>query len=274
MSFIPIDSTITESGAIAALVPLLGAKASIPTALADDDDVFSATPRVISDSLSISVAARLSVGGIFSGSVSYNEFGFYFDAMVYLDKPTPNIGPDTVILRTRWGIGMRILLRVSDIKGDMSLTFGMVGAAVELRQARARYEVVAPGLGIDGLLIILGGIPQIGDFNSETQYNLTNKVIVELTKHMKDNRDTLEPQVISVDLAEPVDPSANARSVYFAMKAISDRLPLSNALQRAGANFDHDMIRTIYNQVAGNIPDDQKPSSDADREAEKWLKIK
>ena len=270
MNFIPINPVRTESGALAMLVSELSEHAARPVELGANDDPFS-NFRIVSDSLSTSIAGKLGIGAIFKGAANGSDQGFYFDAMTFTDKYREQSLPDQSISATRWGVGIRVLLRVYDVRGDASLNFGLVGAAVELQQARAQYEIMGFGIGIDGLIAVLEEIPAIGDFKYDTYQKLNGTVVKKLAAYIKEHQALLKPEPVAVALIQPLDPLLNARSVYFAMRCIADRRPLTDALSKAGVTYDRETVRKLYLQVAGKLNDSERPSREAEQQAERWL---
>lgn len=153
-----------------------------------------------------------------------------------------------------------------------------MGAAVDMQLAKYEYEITGIGLGMDGLMTVLGNMRSMGDFNGETFHSIRTNVFKALGDYMTSpgNRSKLHIEPFAVQLIAPVedDPSTKARSVYFAYKCISKRKPVNDALEMAPANIDKNTIKAIYAQVAGNIPDNEKPSGHAEDQADKWLNFK
>jgi hypothetical protein len=270
MDMLPINALRTPTGALAALVPLFGPERAMPVPLADPSAPLSSF-KVINDSISVSVAARLGIGSIFSGQVSASDMGFYFDAVAMTDQYVEKPLPDTTVLATRWGVGIRIVLRVTSTTANASLNFGLVGAAVELGQAHARYEVDGIGIGIDGLTLVLGELSSIGDFRYETYQKISNSLVPKLGALLTSKASTLQPQPMGVILAKPVDLVEISRSVYYAMVSIANGRSLSDALARSPLGLDRDAIHDVYVRATQTEDPTAHPSSDAEREAERWL---
>ena len=270
MDMIPINPTRTRTGALAVLAAELGEDQAQPVSLAGADPFSNF--QVVSDALSVSMAASLNIGSIFSGSASANEKGFFFDAMTFTDRymDQPVAGG---IVGTRWGIGLRVLLRVRNLAANASLNFGMVGAAVELNMAQARYEILGLGIGIDGLILVLEELPALGDFKYETYLMLNGSVVKKLAAYIKDNKSALQPQPVAVAVARPLDPSLRARAIYYAVRSIASGQPLGRALDKAPIVLDHETIRRIYIDRTGSDDLEAAPVPDAKREAETWLRV-
>lgn len=269
-----VDYTQTEKGAMAALVPMFGEEASIPTFLDKDDDILRGTPKFVSNSLSVTTAARLKVGTIFQGKTDIDNYGFYYDSMLFIDKKTPDSNTDSVIRTTRWGIGLRILIRVYDVKISTSLDVGMIGGAVEIGVVKAGYEIVAPGFGLEGYKAILEGFPPTGTLNRESHQKILSEISPRFVSIMESPDYKPYPVVIAVELQEPTDLISNSRSVFFAMKSIADRHEMNRVLQSSNLDLNREIIKLVYKEIAGDINTDQKPSRNAQDIAEDWLKMK
>ncbi len=271
IAFVPVSPLRTSTGALATLVRPLGSEeAATPAPLADAGAALS-NFNIVADAMSISAAATLGVGTIFKGAVSANEQAFYFDAMTYTDQYEERAGSGKAILATRWGIGLRILLRVSNVSASASLNFGLVGAAVELGQARARYEIVGVGLGADVFAEILSGLSGLGSFTYKTYLELSGPVSKNVAKYIKTNATTLTPVPVAVALASPIDPISGARPIYYAMTAISAGLPLSRALERADVALDRDAIAATYFELGVGQDPTAAPDREAIERARDWL---
>jgi hypothetical protein len=271
LEFVPVRPLRTEDGALAALISSFGKEGAMPVELSDPRKALR-NFEVINDAVSLSAAATLGLGAFFKGSGSAKDQGFYLDAMSFTDEYSERPMPDQSIIATRWGVGIRVLLRASEITADVSLNFGLVGAAVELGKARAHYEISGIGIGSDGLVAVLEEMPLLGNFSYETYLKLNGTVGKKLADLLKAQKDQLEPQPVAVALAKPLDPIATARTVYYAMVSIANRRSLHDALSHADPKVDRDMLRTVYTEVAATGDDQQQPSGESQARAEEWLR--
>lgn len=270
--FIPVPPFRTRSGSFPGLIPLLGDQGSKPVPLRDPKAALN-NFNVVSGSMSISLAVSLGLGSIFKGSVGVNEKAFFLDAMTYTEEYAENPLPGGGVYATRWGVGIRIYLRVQDFAANASLNFGLVGAAVELKQATAQYEITGVGIGPDGLVAVLEEVPALGDFRYETYLKINGVVAKRLATYIRDNKDALTPQPTAVAAARSVDSLANARAVYYAIRRIADRKTLAEALTGAAADIDRDNVRLAYATVAQVQNDNERPQRDAEERAERWLRV-
>lgn len=270
--FLPVDPLRTKGGALVTLIGLLGDEsAATPEVYEGMGDTLTSF-RIFQDSLSASQAATLGVGSIFKGSFSANEQALTFDAVVFTDQYNEQTQGKS-ILAVRWGLGMRILLRVSQIKGDVSLNFGLVGAAVQLGYAQARYEIIGHGLGVDAFSDVLGSLSPLDDFSYETYLKLKGPVVDALKTYLRQHAAGLQPVPIAVALSENIDRLSIARSVNYSMKKIYGRRTLSEALASAKPEMSVVTIESVYLEVTGTNDRDKRPSDSVITRAGRWLDV-
>lgn len=273
VDWMPVSPLVTDSGALFSLAPIFGEKASKPIKLTEQDNPFSSF-KVLQDDISIESASRLGLGSVFGGSVSSGNRAFLYDAIAFTDKVDYNTQPDNTVFATRWGIGLRIAIKVFNIKTDFELNLATISAAVEAGVARARYEITGPGLGIDGFNIVLKSIPQVSDFNYETYTKLRTTVVKNVAKYIEKNKNTLTPVPLAVAINRPIeyDLVSKAQSVAFAVKQILDSNSLDKAIKNSSTNFAHDVVEEVYLKIVGSTPSSDKPSNSARKRAETWMK--
>lgn len=267
-AWIPINPARTPSGALVSLTRLLGEEKAHPLPLGANPDLSSFS--VIASEVDLSVAAKLGVGNVFSSTISYGDRAFYMDATAFTDVYTDS--PGTPICGTRWGVGLRVLLHVSEIKAGLTLNFGMVGAAVQLGLAKALYEI--DGMGIkDGLSVVLGELHGFGDFTAETFFRINDSVIPKLADYMKNSASKLTPVPYQVQLIQPVeiDPVLSAQSIIFGMRRLREGCSLDEALVKAAGKHDQNEIRAVYGKMAPGLPADQRPQASIRSAAYEWL---
>lgn len=275
MPLIPINPALTETGSLGALVSELGDEGARPIALADDEDVLKGNFDVLYDDISIRVAAAAKVSPIFEGESTSSSRAVYFDAATYIDKfrDVPLDGPG--ITRTRWGVGLRIALKITNFDAKMKAGLGIIAASAELGLTTVKYHIQGLGLGVQGLGWVLSGFPAFGSFDAEAYGRIKTDVIAKLALFLQEHSDDLTPQAYAVDLTSGLDTDyvMEARSVLFAMNRIRDRKPLDEALEIGSNHFDLVIVRRVYNEIALGTPSDQKPADWAKKRAEEWLSI-
>jgi hypothetical protein len=273
MNIIPVNTLRTPSGALHSLIRVLGEENAKPIELSTGDNPYT-NFNVMGRSISTSLAAKLGLGSIFDGTLNANEQAWWFDAATYTDKWRSDAAGTGAIQMTRWGVGLRVAMRVYNIKGGVSINYGIVGAAVQMGLAQAQYEITGIGIGKAGLMIVLDNMSLTGELTGESYFKLTSTVAKQLRDYMAAHPEELTAQPMAVGIVQNLDEDkfATAQAIYYAMKSIANGRSIKSALERALPTYDRDVIRFAYGVVAGNIPDSQEPSDDAEHNAEKWLK--
>lgn len=275
MSFIPINPLLTENGAVAALAPIYGEDKTKLVGLetTEHKNVFKDF-QVVQDDFSVSLASNLKISSIFNTSVNYHSRAYYFDAIAFNDVYREQKVGNSVISATRYGIGLRLLLNITQIETKFAFNLSQITAAVQLNKARAHYEIRGYGLGIDGLNIVLDKISPVADFNYETYYAITEKIIPSLKRYIEKNKNNLEPRPIAVELAEPidVDPLISGQAVAFAVNQIARKRSLRTALQNSGNRYKAETIKQVYESIVGSVRVEDEPSDTAIERARDWWK--
>ena len=274
MYILPVNPLLSPDGNLVSLSALRGTLSAVPVPL-DPGEVIGDFDT-FSQEFSVSVAAKLGIGSIFTASVQSGETGFWMDAMQYAEsgqRQFANNVVNDVVTQTRWGYGLRILCRAKQVDYSMNLDFSLLGAAADLGIASVSYEVQAIGLGPSALGAILGGVSQFGALNSDTLHSLQTTVVENLAKIISNPPAPLTARPIAVQLNIPVglDPVVKAHSEVFAMRRLRDGMSLTSALARAGANYDAGAIRGVYVGVQPGIGDNDTPSATAKQFAKQWM---
>lgn len=272
-TFIPVNPTRTKSGALTSLVPILGEENAKPIPLKSKKGQFKGILDITSEAISIRTAAKLNLGNIFSGAVQSNEIGYYFDAM--LQESASDVVPagTNKISATKWGVGIRILLRIQNFDASANLSIAALGASVELKQATAQYHILAFGLDQKTYGYILNEVALLGDFSYDTYYKINNNIIKKVGSFVADESTVLEPDPIAVALNDPIDPFEESRSYYYAMYSISEKRPLTKALSKAGLTYNRSIIKEVYHEIAGVSKGNEPITRESEKKAEEWLKL-
>lgn len=254
----PVQPALLESGALVSLTQFLDEGESRPVMLEGDDQPFKSF-RISSEQISLSVASKLDVSAVFKGSFKYSDIGLVFDAVAFTDKYLTD-GSDKPVVMTRWGAGMRVALKVTNIEGSLSANFGAVAAAAELNRARANYEILGLGLGLEALAEVLDNLPPLGEFGLEAYSKLTQGVYASLKNYITNHQAEITAVPIAVGLREALetDPLVQARSVYLAAYWRA-RGKLENWLGERYPDIDPALARLVY----------ELPEQDLER----WLKV-
>ena len=266
MEFYSINPTLTAEGSFLALANKEQAEELKPVALDAGENPFTGF-KVFQRSLNSSVASTLGFSGLFSASADMNSRAVIYEAFLFTDKYAQQpLGG--LIFATRWGAGLRLVLKVTDIKGAGSLGIGAVAAKVELGQAAAQFEI--EGIGISDPKI-LGALPGPGDFDY-TNYQKILSATDKVKSFMAKNQEDLTPRPFQVGLVQPPerDLIERSRSVVYAVRRIAKRVTMSEALDTAiGSEFDANTIRSVYEYF--DVEANSKPSYDERDKARDWL---
>lgn len=270
--WLPINTARTVNGAWVSLAKLVGEEKARPIPFQGTSaDLHNF--EVLAMQVDIAVAAKLNIGTIFSGSLNWNDLAFYLDAMAYTDCYAET--PGNYVYGTRWGVGLRVLLHVWDVKAGLSLNMGLVGAAAQLGFAKALYEINGIGIGVDGMTEVLGDLHTVGEFTAETYYKINDAVLPKLSEYLKTHKNELVPEPYQVQLIEPIDidPLLGARAIVFAMKCLRDSKTLNEAIAKSAGKYDEHEILLVYAKMAGGTGPNDHPPDSAKEKAQEWLNI-
>ena len=267
LNWFPINPLTKENGSFYSLSLMDNSDELKPLPLNDGEDPFSQF-KVMQSSLNIQTAADL---GVSIGSIngSFKSFCLSYEAMLFTEKITTNpIGGK--IYGTRWGAGLRVILKVSDIQSKANFNFGAIAAAAELGLAKVEYEINGIGISAPSILKVL---PGPGEFNFEN-YNKIIEAAEKVKKYMSDNSDKLTPKPFQVFMSDEVnkDIFKDSQSVIYAARNVMSRNTLTEALTNARGKFSPEIITDFYMKV-GILDDVTKPTRDDKREAKSFLDV-
>lgn len=267
LTWMPVAPDLNAKGAFISLNQLKNADNLKPAKLEAGDESFTQF-KVFQKQLSTSTAVELGVAPIGSGSTSIKSFTFIYEAMIYSDKIVDQAIGD-VIYGTRWGAGLRVSLKVSDIKGSFNVGFGAIAASSEVGLAKVEYEISGIGISNGEILKVL---PGPGDFNYESYRKILTGAD-KVKKYIADNHDELSPKPFQILIKEPIsmDPMQKSKSVLYAINCIIDRKSLNECLT-TGTTYNSEVLEYVYQQF-GITSLDQKPSINDKREARNWLDV-
>lgn len=170
-------------------------------------------------------------------------------------------------VRLLYGVGVRLRIGVSNIKGDVKLTLPFIAASAEVGAATAQYHLSVKGYtGTD----ISDLIPQPGDFNVESYVGLIEK-IGKIQQLITKEIDKVTPVRLGIELA--IDPEAVLRSgvgTAWALSQISDGRSLADALKAYSWTPEASAaISAVYANL--QVDDAERPHGDAVRTAQRLL---
>jgi len=267
LSWFPINPSLTESGAFSAFAYEAEADVLKPIPLDKGTDPFSQF-RVLQSSFDLEVAGKLGIG-IGSINAGFQAMVLSYEAMLFTEKisETPVGGK---IYGTRWGAGLRVMLKITDRKADTKLSFGAIAASTELGLARVEYEINGIGINKPEILAVL---PGPGDFNF-SNYKKILDAVDNVKNYLSKNAKDLQPRPFQIFISEDntLDLFSNTRSVLFAVKNIIGRNPLKTALANAEGKFSASTIRSVYTKFE-LFEENQQPSREHKKQAEKFLDV-
>jgi len=273
-AFVPVDPFLTAAGDLACLVQQLGEGKAQP--VAKPAGLQLSTYHFSPAEISLDLAVNISVGGIFSGSLDYSDHAFVLDAMLTADVTVPDDGT-RLIVGTRYGTGLRILFRVSNVKSDVNLQWSVIGAAAQLGYLDASYQMLVYGLdAAPALSMLLDQFGKAGSLDAQTFASLQKSLQTEVSKQLLANRATLSATAlpIAVLFSRPVASNRVdvAQSVLYAVRQIGRGLSLTQALNQ-GTSFSAAAVKTVWSEMVGDVQPGDAPSDDARRRAADWLKV-
>ena len=267
LKWFPINPLLKDNGSFYSLSLMENADNLKPLPLQDSDNPF-AQFKVMQSSLNIQTAANL---GIAIGSIngSFKSFCLSYEAMLFTEKITTTpIGGK--IYGTRWGAGLRVVLKVSDIQSKANFNFGAIAAAAELGLAKVEYEINGIGISSPSILKVL---PGPGEFNFEN-YSKILEAAEKVKKYMADNSDKLRPEPFQVFMSDEInkDVFKDSQSVIYAARNVMSRNSLAEALANAKGRFSPEIIGGFYAKM-GIFEDNVRPTRDDKREAQSFLDV-
>lgn len=264
-SWMPVAPDLNKGGAFISLSHLKKAKELKPLHLGANDENFTQF-KVFQKQFSANAASELGIAPVGSGSGSFKSYVFMYEAMLFSDKIT-DTALGGMIYGTRWGAGLRVSLKVSEIKSDFKVGFGTIAASSEVGLSKVEFEI--SGIGITDASI-LKALPGPGDFNYDS-YDKILKAAERVKRFMADNHEKLSPkpfQILITDasLSSNLDKS---KSVLYAVKSIEKKISLADALSNS-PQLNSDIIEGVYHEFEiKNV--NTKPSNEDRREAREWL---
>lgn len=267
LNWFPINPLRKEDGSFYSFSLMENLTELKPIPLNSNDNPF-AQFKVMQSSLNIQTAANLGVA-IGSVSGSFKSFCLSYEAMLFTEKiATTPIGGK--IYGTRWGAGLRVVLKVSDIQSKANFNFGAIAAAAELGLAKVEYEISGIGISSPSILKVL---PGPGEFNFEN-YSKIIEAAEKVKKYMADNPSKLSPEPFQVFMSDEVNKDAfkDSQSVIYAARNVMSRNTLAEALANAKGKFSPEIIGGFYAKV-GILDDNTRPTRDDKREAQSFLDV-
>lgn len=272
LHWIPISPSLTEDGAFKALSFLDNGAELIPHKLPKDfyNTGFAWEAEAIQTSKSISSKLKIAaIGGVDNTLNSKVIIQDYVGWQPYTSsKPVGGL-----IYGTRYGIGLRLTLYITNIEFGVDVNFANIAAVSELGLADVEYEITGIGINNSKLFEFL---PEPQDININTFHKITNSmtnILGEIEKEEVENYN-MQPFMVLVKDAKKIDPLATHQHYIYCYSQVAERVRLKDAVSKSLVNgMDKKLIEDIYFEEFGIKSENEKPSYEDKRKAKRWLDI-
>ncbi|NDI99666.1 hypothetical protein GWA97_11315 [Flavobacterium sp. LaA7.5] len=220
--------------------------------------------------ISANYSSEIKIGAMLNASSAFNTYTLGRRIVHYMDT-NDNPEPGSKVIETRYGVGIRIIMKISNTEFGTDISFANIGAIAELNLGNVEYEI--SGIGInDSDLIKLLPVPQNINQNTFSEINKT----IETLKTKISNLDPtdFEPQALRIRVEEPenVDPTLQAQSTVFAYRNIKEKERLNDTLNRAKSlGLLEEPIKEVYKELG--IEGNDRPVRSDKLEAIEWLEF-
>jgi hypothetical protein len=209
------------------------------------------------DNYSVSISAAVNLGfEIGNADVSAQHDALMFGASRWKDVVS---GEHTY----RFGVALRALVVVTDIKASGGLTLPVVAAKVELEGARASAQLTVRGYqGAD-----LGGLLPTWQSFGVDSYAQYMAAVSSLQKTIMGDAANIQPELLATTVFshQAADPGEAIGSVY-GLHAIADGATLAHALDKLGVDDPaiSQAVKAVYQAAIGE--DDRRVPSQLQRQ--------
>lgn len=220
--------------------------------------------------ISANFSSEIKIAAMLNTSSDFNTYTLGRRIVHYLDT-SDNAPEGSKVMETRYGIGIRVLMKISGLDFGTDISFANIGAIAELNVGNVEYEI--SGIGISDVeLVKLLPIPQ--DINQDT-FSEINKTIEDLKNKISElDPAEFEPQALRIRVEEPekVDPTLKAQATVFAYHNVVEKERLNETLSKAKAlGLPEEPIKEVYNDL--DIEGNDRPRRSDKLEAKDWLDI-
>ncbi len=220
---------------------------------------------------SIKGGGNLAIGGFVKGDSTFSSLEYKYAALLFSDKFDVITKDDGTQIFKRYGFGLKVTLKVSDVKANLDISFGSMAASTKMGLAKIQYRIESYGVPEN---IIKDYVDLVGDFNFESYQK-----IITCAKAIKgligDNTDTVKLFPIEVLTPVAVSPDKeDSRSFYFGADSISGGLRLRDAIERArnsNSHIEDENIISFMYQYFGIDNAFSTPNETQKKRAKEWL---
>lgn len=220
--------------------------------------------------ISANYSSEIKVAAMVNTSAEFNTYTLGRRIVHYMDI-SDNITLGSKVLETRYGIGIRVIIKISGVEFGTDVSLSGVGAIAELNLGNVEYEI--SGIGIsDNDLITLLPVPQ--NINQDTFSEINDTIQSLKDKIAAMDATKFEPQALRIRIEEPenADPTLNAQAEVLAYRFIKEKEKLNDTLIKAKQlGLPEESIKVVYAKLGINGNDD--PRREDKLEAIKWLEF-
>jgi hypothetical protein len=139
----------------------------------------------------------------------------------------------------RFGVALKVVIVVNEIKSDGALTLPVVAAKVELDGARATAQMLVRGYKGSQLA---ASLPAWQSFGVDS-YAAYMKAVSDIQAIILADEAGIDPELLATTVVAPPLPSTAAAGALYALHAIADGLTLARALTQL-ENHDREVVAT------------------------------
>ncbi len=227
---------------------------------------------------SAEVYARLGIGPAFSAHTTVNHSMMVLETQVGLWAFSED--PGAIVIKTFWGIGLRMALTFTAFEGAADLNIGLLAAHVETSGMRVSYQIESIGLGRKELAGVLREFPVLGKFDIDAHnklYSVRTKLVAGLIAQLQTPAaaELLQPTIVDLSTAPIADTLQEAAERRFVMQSIAAKLSLQDTLARIGKNGRWTKVRRaeVQKLYLAHTGGASSPTPAHVSEASNWLQF-
>jgi hypothetical protein len=228
--------------------------------------------RVSQDFFTGEQAFTSSVGKFSDASSASKGAVVVYEAMMLTDQEETRI-IEGVRWSVRYGAGIRLEITVKEIKANMRFDAYAIALNASINNTQAEYEVKLIGLDAERLKGV--SIPGIGEFNYDS-YEKLIATVEAVRQYMVSDGAQMTPSLshVRVGKAPGAVDLREAQSVIFGVQKVARGTELQSALADAQERqLSANVIRAVYQELAGMGSEQDGPDKEARRRAESWLEL-
>jgi hypothetical protein len=226
------------------------------------DDVYSEA--------SMDFSSSLKLASIADASGKFNTTTITRDISLYMDI-SENPAAGSKVIETRYGVGIRLSIRISNKEFGTKISYAGIGAASQLGYANIEYEIAGLGMSDPQLLADFPGPLDINE-NTMSEINTAFNALKTKLSAMDVAQMLPQPYMIRVNEPDKVDAMLPAQIFVFSLNKIADKAKLVD-IQNLPNGVKKEDVAAIYKSRCEISDENVKPSGEQKRAAQKWLDL-